>query len=376
MARWEGPATRDGSERVLADVEPVDPAAQGGPPDQVPFGATCQMCQSAWSAPRAKTSSRPSLFWLDVQQVDPAAQGGPAAPAVPFGATCQMCHRRLVRTAGEHLEPAVGVLADVEQVDPAAAGTAQPRPGAVRARPATCARARRRNRGRRPRAGRRRCGRRPAGRSSRPATPSRDQPLFGRGLPDVPDGAWSEPRAKTSMRPSAFWPTARWVDPAAERLPSRDQPLFGATCQVCQTRLSEPRAKTSSRPSALRADARAWSTQPPSDVPARPAAVRRDLPLVPDAPSEPRAKTSSRPSALRPHVEHVDPAAQGLPAATSRCSARSATCARAPGRAPRAKISSRPVAPTRGLPDRGLGVEEGADGPCPGPGERPAARGR
>src|SRR5258706_13107363 len=60
-------------------------------PDQPLLGAVCQMCQSALSVPRAKTSIRPSALIVATGSlvIVPPRDSQPDQPLL--GAVCQMC---------------------------------------------------------------------------------------------------------------------------------------------------------------------------------------------------------------------------------------------------------------------------------------------
>src|SRR6266480_3960811 len=64
---------------------------------QLPLGATCQICQSALSAPIAKASRRPSSFTCTLKRgLIPSFVGLPKEaqlPQVPPVVVCQICHR-------------------------------------------------------------------------------------------------------------------------------------------------------------------------------------------------------------------------------------------------------------------------------------------
>src|SRR6266576_7252564 len=66
---------------------------------QLPLGATCQICQSALSEPIAKASRRPSSFTCTLKRgLIPSFVGLPREFQVlqlPFGATCQICQSAL-----------------------------------------------------------------------------------------------------------------------------------------------------------------------------------------------------------------------------------------------------------------------------------------
>src|ERR1700760_4400797 len=63
-------------------------------PDQLPLGAVCHLCHSALSAPRAKTSNRPSLFWFTFNSsIQPPSES--QSDQLPLGAVCHLCHSAL-----------------------------------------------------------------------------------------------------------------------------------------------------------------------------------------------------------------------------------------------------------------------------------------
>ena len=115
----------------------------------------------------------------------------------------------------------------------------------------------------------------------------------------------SEPRAKTSIRPSALLPTS-----SGRSSRRRDQPLQpppGASAQLCQRAPSLPRAKISRRPSAFVATL-IRSIQPPSECqPLQPLWAR--LPQMPQAPSPP-AREDMVPLALVVAITVAGPAAR------------------------------------------------------------------
>ena len=200
-------------------------------------------CSARWSAGRSSRPARPT-------------------PTSRCSAPSARCARaRLVGAAGEDLQPAVGVLVRVQAGRSSRPATPSP-PSRCSARSATCATRPCPRRGRTPRADRRRCFPTSIMSIQPPSDAQPDQPLFGA----ICHLCHNARRRRGRRAPSGRRRCARRqpVDPAAQRGPARPAVV---RCRLPHVphRPSAPRANTSMRPSAFWPTA-SWSIQPPSDA--------------------------------------------------------------------------------------------------------------